>query len=83
VSENYTVATHPRTAPFEDGSWVASTLDSGNGSALVDAVASGKFQVAVTRRFPSAARVYQVTSAPPLDMLGRFGGCIDVLQPAE
>jgi hypothetical protein len=83
ASERYTVAARPRTTPFADGSWVASTLDVAEGGALVDAAVEGKFQIAYTRTRPSAARIYQVASAPPLDVLGRFSGCIGGLQLAE
>ncbi len=82
-SERYTVAAHPRTAPYADGSWVASTLDTAEGGELVDAAANGKFHIAYTRTRPIAARIYEVTSAPPLDVLLRFSGCIDGLQVIE
>ncbi len=83
ISDRYTAGARPRTAPFADGSWVASTLDTGEGGELVDAAASGKFQIAYTRTRPIAARVLEVTSAPPLDVLLRFSGCIDGLQAIE
>jgi hypothetical protein len=83
VSDRYTAAARPKTAPFADGSWVASTLDSAEGSDLVDVAANGKFQIAYTRQRPAAVRVYNVTSAPPLDVLWRFGGCIDAFDPIE
>ena len=83
TSERYTAAARPRTMPFADGSWVASTLDSAEGGALVDAAADGKFQIAYTRTRPIAARIYEVASAPPLDVLWRFSGCIDGLQLIE
>jgi hypothetical protein len=83
ISERYTAGARPRTAPFADGSWVASTLDTAEGGELVDAAASGKFQIAYTRTRPIAARVLEVTSAPPLDVLLRFSGCIDGLQAIE
>ena len=79
ISDRYTAAARPRTTPFADGSWVASTLDTEDGGGLLDA-ASGKFQIAYTRTRPIAARVFAVTSTPPLDVLLRFTGCIDGLQ---
>ena len=83
TSERFTAAARPRTMPFADGSWVASTLDAAEGGELLDAAAGGKFQIAYTRTRPIAARIYEVTSAPPLDVLGRFSGCIDGLQAIE
>jgi len=83
MSEHYTATARPRTAPFTDGSWVASTLDSGEGGELLEAAAGGKFQIAYTRRRPIAARVFEVALTPPLDVLSRFSGCIDGLQPME
>jgi hypothetical protein len=83
ASERYTAAARPRAAPFADGSWVASTLDAVEGGALVDAAVEGKFQIAYTRTRPSTARIYEVASAPPLDVLGRFSGCIGGLQATE
>ncbi len=83
VSDRYTAAARPRTAPSADGSWVASTLDTEDGGELLDAAASGKFQIAYTRTRPIAARVFEVTSTPPLDVLARFAGCIDGLQAIE
>jgi hypothetical protein len=83
ISERYTASARPRTTPFTDGSWVASTLDSDEGGELLDAAASGKFQIAYTRTRPIGARVFEVTSMPPLDVLLRFSGCIDGLQAIE
>jgi hypothetical protein len=83
VAERYTAVARPKIVPFDDGSMVASTLEAGEGTELVDAVANGKFQVAFTRRFPTVARTYAVTSAPPLDVRSRFGGCIDGFQPTN
>jgi hypothetical protein len=83
ISDRYTAAARPRTMPFADGSWVASTLDTEDGGELLDAAASGKFQIAYTRTRPIAARVFEVTSTPPLDVLARFTGCIDGLQAVE
>ena len=83
ISDHYTAAARPRTAPFADGSWVASTLDTEDGGELLEAAASGKFQIAYTRTRPVAARVFEVTSTPPLDVLLRFTGCIDGLQAIE
>ncbi len=83
TSERFTAAARPRTVPFADGSWVASTLDTAEGGELVDAAAGGKFQIAYTRTRPIAARIFDVTSAPPLDVLVRFSGCIDGLQVIE
>jgi hypothetical protein len=83
ISDRYTAAARPRTTPFADGSWVASTLDTEDGGELLDAAASGKFQIAYTRTRPIAARVFEVTSTPPLDVLARFAGCIDGLQAIE
>jgi hypothetical protein len=83
ISDRYTAAARPRTAPFADGSWVASTLDTEDGGELLEAAASGKFQIAYTRTRPVAARVFEVTSTPPLDVLLRFTGCIDGLQAIE
>jgi DNA polymerase/3'-5' exonuclease PolX len=83
TSERYTAAARPRSTPFADGSWVASTLDTVDGGELIEAAASGKFQIAYTRTRPIAARIYEVTSAPPLDVLLRFTGCIDGLQVIE
>jgi hypothetical protein len=83
ISDRYTAAARPRTTPFADGSWVASTLDTEDGGELLDAAASGKFQIAYTRTRPIAARVFEVTSTPPLDVLARFTGCIDGLQAVE
>ena len=53
------------------------------GGELLEAAASGKFQIAYTRTRPVAARVFEVTSTPPLDVLLRFTGCIDGLQAIE
>jgi hypothetical protein len=83
VSDHYTAAARRRTDPFADGSWVASTLDAGDGSELLDVAASGKFQIAYTRTRPSAARVVEVASTPPRDVLLRFTGCLDGLQATE
>jgi hypothetical protein len=83
ASERYTAAARPRTPPFADGSWVASTLDSAEGGALVDAAVEGKFQIAYTRTRPIAARTYEVATAPPLEVLWRFSGCIEGLQALE
>jgi len=83
VSERYVAAARPRTIPFSDGGWVASTLDSVEGGELVDAAADGKFQITYTRTRPTAARTYAVTSAPPHDVLERFGGCTDGLRTIE
>jgi hypothetical protein len=83
ISDRYTAAARPRTTPSVDGSWVASTLDVEDGGELLDAAASGKFQIAYTRTRPIAARVFEVTSAPPLGPLVRFTGCIDGLQTIE
>lgn len=83
ASDRYTAAARPRTTPFDDGGWVASTLDFAEGGALLDAAAAGKFRIAYTRTHPIAARIYEVTSTPPLDVRGRFSGCIDGLQLIE
>lgn len=83
IADRYTAAARPRTLPFADGSWVASTLDAEDGGELLEAAASGKFQIAYTRTRPVAARVFEVTSTPPLDVLVRFTGCIDGLQAIE
>ena len=83
ASERYTAAARPRTTPLADGSWVASTLDSAEGDALVDAAIEGKFRIAYTRTRPIAARTYQVATAPPLEVLWRFNGCIEGLQAIE
>jgi hypothetical protein len=83
ISDRYAVPARPRAAPFADGSWVASTLDTTDGGQLLDAAASGKFQIAYTRTRPIAARVLAVTSMPPLDVQLRFTGCIDGLQAIE
>jgi len=83
VSDRYVAATRPRTTPFADGSWVASTLGTADGAELLDAAAAGKFQIAYTRTRPSAARVFAVTAAPPPDVLTRFTGCMDGLKAAE
>jgi hypothetical protein len=83
ISDRYTAAARPRSTPFADGSWVTSTLDTEDGGELLDAAASGKFQIAYTRTRPIAARVFAVTSTPPLDVLLRFTGCIDGLQAIE
>jgi hypothetical protein len=40
-------------------------------------------QIAYTRTRPIAARVFEVTSTPPLDVLVRFTGCIDGLRAIE
>jgi hypothetical protein len=83
ASQRYTAVARPRTTPQADGSWVASTLDSAEGGALVDAAVEGRFQIAYTRARPSAARTYEVTSAPPPEVLERFTGCIEGLQTIE
>jgi hypothetical protein len=83
ISARYTAAARPRTVPFADGSWVASTLDTVEGGELVDAAASGKFQIAYTRTRPTAARVFEVTSTPPADVRSHFSGCIGGLQAIE
>jgi hypothetical protein len=83
VSDRYTAAARPRARPFADGSWVASTLDTVDGGELLDAAASGKFRIAYTRTRPIAARVFEVTSTPPLDVPSRFTGCIKALQAIE
>jgi hypothetical protein len=83
ISDRYTAAARPRTVPSADGSWVASTLDTVEGGELVDAAASGKFQIAYTRTRPSAARVLEVTSTPPADVRSHFSGCIGGLQAIE
>jgi hypothetical protein len=83
ISDRYTAAARPRTTPLADGSWVASTLDAEDGGELLDVAASGKFQIAYTRTRPIAARVLEVTSTPPLEVLMRFTGCIDGLQAIE
>ncbi len=82
-SARYTAAARPRTTPFADGSWVASTLDPDEGAALVEAAIDGKIQIAYTRTRPVAARAYEVAAAPPLEVLWRFNGCIDGLQAIE
>ncbi len=76
VSQAYTAVARPKIAPFADGSMVISTLDFAEGGKLVDAVTKGQFQVMFTRRQPAVARTYQVTSAPPADVLARFGECV-------
>jgi hypothetical protein len=76
VSEAYTAVARPKIAPLDDGSMVISTLDVAEGGKLVDAVMKGKFQVTFTRRQPAVARTYNVTSAPPEDVLSRFGECV-------
>jgi hypothetical protein len=81
VSDRYTATARPRTAPLADGSWVGSTLDPAEGSELVEVATNGNFLIAYTRERPAAARIYNVISAPPLDVLWRFGGCIDALDP--
>ncbi len=83
TSEGYTAAARPRNRPFSDGSWVASTLDAAEGAELVEAAARGNFQIAYTRTRPIAARILDVTSPPPLDVLLRFSACIDGLQVIE
>jgi hypothetical protein len=83
ISDRYTAATRPRTMPFADGSWVASTLDVVDGGELLEAAASGKFQIAYTRTRPIVARVFEVASAPPLEVLMRFTGCMDGLQALD
>jgi hypothetical protein len=83
ISARYTAAARPRTASFADGSWVASTLDPEDGGELLEAAASGKFQIAYTRTRPTAARVFEVISVPPLDVLMRFTGCVDGLHAIE
>ena len=76
VSDAYTAVARPKIAPLDDGSMVISTLDVAEGGKLVDAVMKGKFQVTFTRRQPAVARTYNVTSAPPEDVLSRFGECV-------
>jgi len=76
VSDAYTAVARPKIAPLDDGSMVISTLDVAEGGKLVDAVMKGKFQVTFTRRQPAVARTYNVTSAPPEDVLARFGECV-------
>jgi hypothetical protein len=83
ASDRYTAAARPRNTPFADGSWVASTLDAAEGGALVDAAIEGKFQIAYTRTRPIAARTYDVATAPPLEVLWRFNGCVGGLQAIE
>jgi hypothetical protein len=83
VSEAYTAVARPKIAPLDDGSMVISTLDVAEGGKLVDAVRKGKFQVTFTRRQPAVARTYNVTSAPPEDVLARFGECVAAFGPAE
>jgi hypothetical protein len=76
VSDAYTAVARPKIAPFEDGSLVISTLDFAEGGKLVDAVTKGRFQLMLTRRQPSVARTYNVTSAPSGSVLARFGECV-------
>ena len=83
ISDRYAAAARPRTMPSADGSWVASTLDAADGGELLEAAAAGKFQIAYTRTRPIGARIVEVTSAPPLDVLMRFTGCMDGLQAIE
>jgi len=83
ISDRYTAAARRRTMPTADGSWVASTLDVDDGGELLEAAASGKFQIAYTRTRPIVARVFKVTSVPPLDVLMRFTGCMDGLQALD
>lgn len=83
ASDRFTAAARPRTTPLADGSWVSSTLDPAEGDALVDAAIEGKFQIAYTRKRPIAARTYEVATAPPLEVLWRFNGCIEGLQAIE
>ena len=83
TSARYVAAARPRSTPFGDGSWVATTFDAVEGSELLDAAADGKFQIAYTRTRPVAARVYDVASAPPRDVLARLRGCVDGLQAVE
>jgi hypothetical protein len=83
VSEAYTAVARPKIAPLEDGSMVISTVDFAEGGKLVDAVTKGKFQVMLTRRQPAVARTYNVTSAPPGDVLARFGECLAAFDLTE
>jgi hypothetical protein len=83
VSDAYTAVARPKIAPLDDGSMVISTLDFAEGGKLVDAVTKGKFQVTFTRRQPAAARTYNVTSAPPDDVLARFGECVAAFEITE
>ena len=83
VSEAYTAVARPKIAPLDDGSMVISTLDVAEGGKLVDAVTKGKFQVTFTRRQPAVARTYNVRSAPPDDVLARFGECVAAFELTE
>jgi hypothetical protein len=83
VSDAYTAVARPKIAPLDDGSMVISTLDVAEGGKLVDAVKKGKFQVTFTRRQSAVARTYNVTSAPPEDVLSRFGECLAAFELAE
>ena len=83
VSDAYTAVARPKISPLDDGSMVISTLDFAEGGKLVDAVTKGKFQVTFTRRQPAVARTYNVTSAPPDDVLARFGECVAAFELNE
>jgi hypothetical protein len=83
ASDRYTAAARPRSVPLADGSWVAATLDAAEGGALVEAAVAGKFHIAYTRTRPIAARIYEVASPPPPEVLWRFNGCIEGLQAIE
>jgi hypothetical protein len=83
VSDAYTAVARPKIAPLDDGSMVISTLDFAEGGKLVEAVTKGKFQVTFTRRQPAVARTYNVTSAPPGDVLARFGECVAAFELTE
>jgi hypothetical protein len=83
VSDAYTAVARPKIAPLDDGSMVISTLDFAEGGKLVEAVTKGKFQVTFTRRQPAVARTYNVTSAPPDDVLARFGECVAAFELTE
>jgi hypothetical protein len=79
VSERYSSVALPKTAPFEDGSVAASTLDFAQGRELITAVLHADFELSFTRENAGAADSYKVSSPPPADVLSDFSACVSSL----
>lgn len=79
VSEHYNSVALPKSAPFEDGSVAASTLDVGEGRELITAVLRADYQLSFMRANSRTVESYKVGSPPPADVLSEFSTCVGSL----
>jgi hypothetical protein len=79
VSERYNSVALPKSAPFQDGSVAASTLDFEEGRELITAVLRADYELSFTRADSSTVESYRVGSPPPADVLSQFSTCVGSL----